>query len=66
MIRPLELSDFNTPVEVISLETAQGYRSCYGNNYISITKEDIQQLQNGKILYFDDEEYGTFIVLKGE
>ena len=66
MIRPLALSDFDTKVEVISLKEAQSKRSVYGNNYISISPSDIQKLQDGKILYFDDDEYGTFIVLKGE
>ena len=35
--------------------------STYGNSYIRITEEDIQALRDGKVLFFEDGEYGTFV-----
>lgn len=40
------------------------YSSKWGNRWVEITDEDIEDLRNGKILRYSDGEYATFVVLK--
>ena len=46
-------------------EEANAYKSCYGNEYFVIAKEDIKALLSGKILAGDfGGEYGIFVVME--
>lgn len=39
--------------------------SPYGNEYYTLTREDLEHLMNGGVIY-DRDEYGTFIRLDDE
>ena len=47
---PIEMVDMNDKVDV-----------CYGCSISYITLEQIEQLKNGKVIYFDDGEYAHLI-----
>lgn len=48
-------------------KAADKYRSCWGNSYLIITREDIEALLDGKILASDvNDEYGLFISMEDE
>ena len=38
----------------------------YGEKWVCITEDDIEQLKAGKMFYIDDGEYATCIVYRGE
>lgn len=37
------------------------HMSIFGNSYLKITKAQIDELLDGKVLWYDDGEYGTFV-----
>lgn len=46
-------------------DEVDAYTSCYGNEYFTIAKEDIDALLAGKILAGDiGGEYGVFIMME--
>lgn len=46
-------------------EEANAYASCYGNDYFTITREDIEALFAGKTLAGDfGGEYGVFVTME--
>lgn len=57
------MKDYYESFNVIEASETKAYASPLGNSYLIITEEDIQALRNGKVLYHDDGEYGTFIEL---
>lgn len=57
---------FKEPVEMIEFEQVVDAQSAWGNTYSYITKEQLEDLQNGKLVYIDDGEYCHFIMMKGE
>lgn len=48
---------------VTDKEEMDEHRSCYGNSYVGITKENIMQLLEGKVLFYNNGEYVTFVSL---
>lgn len=50
------------------IEIGDRFDSCYGTNFLCVTREDIAALMCGKALYTNDGEYATLIKLteKGE
>lgn len=50
--------------EIISV--GEPYEPWYGERWICITEDDIEQLKAGKMLYASDGEYATCIVYKGD
>ena len=51
--------------EIIPSEDIEKNESCWGNEYTSISEEDINALRNGNVIYiFVNEEYGVFIALR--
>ena len=51
--------------EIIPSEDIEKNESCWGNEYASISEEDIDALRNGNVIYiFVNEEYGVFIALR--
>lgn len=57
------LDDYKSRFEVIEPEEACEKKSIYGNEFFTITQEDLQALMDGKVLCCVDE-YGTFIRLE--
>lgn len=59
---------FTDAFEIIENENeVTKHASCYGNEFYTITKEDIDALLNGKILFgFATGEYGTFICMEND
>ena len=57
---------FIEDVDTFEFDEVCQHSSIFGNTYSLITKEDLDSLQNGKVLYIDDGEYGHFIMLKGD
>ena len=49
----------NTPENVKKVMTP------YGNREVEITDEDMTALKEGKLLFFTDGEYGTFVSYTG-
>lgn len=56
-------SRFTGTFGVTNDEEMGEHGSCYGNSYVGITKENIRQLLEGKVLFYNDGEYVTFISL---
>lgn len=54
---------FTDPLEVCNVDEVCRNESIFGNGYFRITKKQLDDLQNGKVLY-DLSEYGTFIMLE--
>ena len=51
--------------EIIPSEDIEKNESCYGNEYASISEEDINALRNGNVIHVSvNEEYGVFIALR--
>ena len=51
--------------EIIPSEDIEKNESCWGNEYASISEEDIDALRNGNVIYiFVNDEYGVFIALR--
>ena len=51
--------------EIIAPEDIEKHQSRWGNEYASISEEDIDALRNGNVIYiFVNEEYGVFIALR--
>ena len=51
--------------EIIPSEDIEKNESCWGNEYASISEEDIDALRNGNVIYiFVHDEYGVFIALR--
>ena len=62
--RPSNESWFDDPdkLEVIEVDEVCRKSSIFGNAFFKITKEQLQALSEGKVL-FNRDEYGTFIAL---
>lgn len=57
--------DFKEKFEQIeNCAAASSCASPWGNSYIVITEDDIAALRTGKILFYTDGDYGTFVKLK--
>lgn len=51
--------------EIIPLEDIKKNESRWGNEYASISEEDIDALRNGNVIHiFVNDEYGVFIALR--
>ena len=51
--------------EIIPAEDIEKNKSCWGNEYASISEEDINALRNGNVIHiFVNDEYGVFIALR--
>ena len=51
--------------EIIPSEDIEKNESRWGNEYASISEEDIDALRNGNVIYiFVNDEYGVFIALR--
>ena len=51
--------------EIIPSEDIEKNESRWGNEYASISEEDIDALRNGNVIYiFVNGEYGVFIALR--
>ena len=51
--------------EIIPVEDIEKNESRWGNEYASISEEDINALRNGNVIYiFVAGEYGVFIALR--
>ena len=51
--------------EIIPSEDIEKNGSCWGNEYASISEEDIDALRNGNVIHmFVAGEYGVFIALR--
>ena len=51
--------------EIIPSEDIEKNESCWGNEYASISEEDIDALRNGNVIHiFVAGEYGVFIALR--
>ena len=51
--------------EIIPSEDIEKNESRWGNEYASISEEDINALRNGNVIYiFVNDEYGVFIALR--
>jgi cystathionine beta-lyase family protein involved in aluminum resistance len=61
-----KLEWFDEPVKMISIEDVDGYQSRHGNTFSFITKSQVKELLEGKVIYIYDDEYGHFIKMKGE
>lgn len=55
---------FDTPVKTIDANCVAEERSPWGNSYCYITEKQLEELKSGKVIYFNDGEYGNFIMLK--
>lgn len=62
--KPTTIDDFREG-ELAQCDMDQVCRKCsiWGNDFIVLTDEDIEALQNGKVLYRIDE-YGMFLAYK--
>lgn len=56
---------FDEALETIERGEICGRRSIFGNSYLTITAEQIEDLKAGRILLHFGE-YGTFIMLEGK
>lgn len=52
--------EYKEYAELVTERNIEKCGSVFGNDFICLTKEDISNLQKGKILYLGGE-YGTFI-----
>lgn len=57
--------EYTDSLFAIDPEEVCGRSSIYGNRYVEITADDIEELKAGKVLCYVDE-YGIFIKLKAE
>ena len=56
---------FSNYAEIIPSEDIEKNKSCWGNEYASISEEDIDALRNGNVIHiFVAGEYGLFIALR--
>ena len=56
---------FGNYAEIIPSEDIEKNESRWGNEYASISEEDIDALRNGNVIYiFVNDEYGVFIALR--
>ena len=56
---------FGNYAEIIPSEDIEKNESCWGNEYASISEEDIDALRNGNVIHiFVAGEYGLFIALR--
>lgn len=62
---PSTINWFDDHMEVIEINQVCRKSSIFGNYFYIITKEQIEALLEGKVLYACDE-YGMFIALKPE
>ena len=62
--KPTTIDFCDEPVEIIEADQICANCSIWGNSGIYITKEQLQDLLNGKVAYYSDGEYGTFITVK--
>ena len=61
----LELCFKGNEALIIPAEDIEKNESRWGNEYASISEEDIDALRNGKVIYmFVAGEYGVFIALR--
>ena len=57
---------FEDEVEMIEIDEVEAAQSKYGNTFSVITRNQIEELLNGKVVYISDEEYGHFVKLKSD
>lgn len=50
--------------EIIAV--GEPYESWYGERWVCVTEDDIEQLKAGKMFYISDGEYATCIVYREE
>lgn len=48
------------------IAVGESYNTLYGERWVCITEDDIEQLKAGKMFYVDDGEYATCIVYREE
>jgi hypothetical protein len=61
---PMNRDDFRRDCVTIELHEVCSHSSIWGNSYYIITKEQLEDLKAGKVLYSDDGEYCQFFVLE--
>lgn len=54
---------FTDALKVCEIDEVCRRSSIFGNSFFTITKEQLEALKEGKVLY-DIDEYGTFIALE--
>lgn len=64
--RPTTKEAFEEPVKMIDPRRVCEHSSIFGNSLCYITKEQLMELVKGKAVWFDDGEYGWFLILKKE
>ncbi len=64
--RPTTKDEYEEAVQMIDISRTCEHSSIFGNSLCYITKEQLVELVNGKAVYFNDGEYGWFLVLKKE
>ena len=61
----IEEDDFKNVQQAGCLKIGDRYDECYGAEFVEITKEQLRELENGKILYFNVmSEYVALVRLK--
>ena len=56
---------FGNYAEIIPSEDIEKNESRWGNEYASISEEDVDALRNGNVIHiFVNDEYGVFIALR--
>lgn len=63
LCKPTTINMCDEKLTTINPEEMCQHSSKYGNGFFIITKEQLEDLRNGKVLYAIDE-YGTFIALE--
>lgn len=61
--RKSNYSWFHDDLKECSIDEVCRRASIFGNSFFRITREQLTELEQGKVLY-DIDEYGTFIVLE--
>ena len=59
--RLMQMKNFEDRFIVIESNEKEEYESKWGNRYVGITFDDIAALLSGKVLYYNDGEYSTFV-----
>lgn len=59
--KKLMKSKFTNSFGVTDKEEMDKHQSRYGNSYVGITVKNIMQLVEGRVLFYNDGEYVTFI-----
>ena len=59
--RLMQMKNFGDRFIVIEPNEKEEYESKWGNRYVGITLDDITALLSGKVLYYNDGEYSTFV-----